>query len=257
MKKLASCIVVLVSFGISTASADNHLTTGVVQAFGCSLNDGRTMADARSVLGELAQNAAANENPDPRFGLFAWRPLRGGTDFDFVFGALNVDVKTAAAGIEAFEASPEGQALRDRFDATADCVSGIFESEQIADGTIGMTGGDATLDAIVETFSCQINDGSDMADVDAAVKYWQAQVAKIESQALDAYEAYVWKPIRGGTGADLIWVGNAASMEAWAAGLADYNGSAAGQAADARFFKHSTCTSNLYQGYWLVAPKEF
>lgn len=257
MKKLASCIVVLVSFGISTASADNHLTTGVVQAFGCSLNDGRTMADARSVLGALAQNAAANENPDPQFGLFAWRPLRGATDFDFVLGVINADLKSAAAGIAAFEGSPEGQALRDRFEATADCVSGIFETNQIADGTIGMTGGDAEVDAIVETFSCQVKDGSDMDDVDAAVKFWQAQVAKIKSQALDAYDAHVWKPIRGGTGADLIWVGNAANMEAWAASLADYNASPAGQAADARIFKHATCTSNLYQGYWLVAPKEF
>ncbi|MGI9325749.1 MAG: hypothetical protein ACR2PZ_11065, partial [Pseudomonadales bacterium] len=143
MKKLASCIVVLLALGVNTASADDHLTTGVVQAFGCSLNDGRTMADARAVLGALAQNATANESPDPRFGLFAWRPLRGGTDFDFVLGVLNADVKTMSAGIAAFEGSPEGQALRDRFEATADCVSGIFESNQIADGTIGMTGGDA------------------------------------------------------------------------------------------------------------------
>ena len=256
MRTLFSCLTLLFSLTVGTAQADHHLTSGVVQVFGCSLNAGRTMNDARSVIRALAQNASAAEIPDPQFGMFVWRPFRGASEYDFVLGVINSDLKSMAAGIAGFEASPEGQSLNDRIEATADCVSGIFESNQLSAGQIGMTA-DAEGDAIVETFSCTINEGSDMDDVDSAVKFWQSQVGKIKSEALDAYHANLWKPIRGGVGADHIWVGNAANMEVWAAGLSDYNASEAGKAADERFFKHSSCTSAMYEGYWLVVPKEF
>jgi len=255
MKKLGITACMLLALSSTAALADNH-TSGIVQVFGCSLNDGRSMLDAREILRDLAANAAASENSDPRFGMFVWLPVRGASDADFVFGVLNSDLRTMAAGSAAFAATEFGQDLQERMRSTADCESGIMASNQIADGNIGMTA-DTEIDAIVETFRCDIRDGSDAGDINAAIKNWQNGLESIESEALDNYDAYVWWPIRGGPGNDFYWVGNAPSMEAWGNGLQDYMDSEAGQKAQTRFDAHSRCVSNLWAGYWLYAPEEF
>jgi len=255
MKKLSILVCALLALNSTAALADNH-TSGVAQVFGCSLNDGRTMLDAREILRDLAANAAAAENPDPRFGIFVWLPIRGASDADFVLGVLNSDLRTMSAGMAAIAGSEFGQDLVERMRATADCESGIMASSQVADGAIGMTA-DLEVDAIVETFRCDIRAGSDADDVNSAVKYWQSQFESIESEALDSYEAYVWWPIRGGPGNDFYWVGNAPSIESWGNGLQDYMDSDAGKKAQARFDAHSRCESSLWSGYWLNVPKEF
>jgi len=255
MKKITTLALALLALsGGAVYGADP--TTGVVQVFGCSLHEGRTMLEAREILQDLAANAAAAESADPRFGVFAWLPLRGSTDADFVMGVINSDLRTTAAGIAAFAQSEAGRTLVERMNATADCDSGIMASRQVADGTIGMTA-DREVDAIVETFRCDIRSGSSADDINKAIAFWQSQVEAIESEALESYDAYVWWPIRGGPGNDFYWVGNAPSMESWGNGLQDYMDSAQGQKAQARFDEHSRCTSNLWAGYWLVAPKEF
>ena len=229
----------------------------VVQIFGCTLNDGQTQDNVWALTDALTANAATQETPDAAFGLFLWVPYRGATPYDFAFGVLSSDLNSMAAGSASYAASAGAAAIGARFQTLAGCDSAIMTSDQLSEGTIGMTGGDRTPDAVVETFSCSINDGSDMDDVDAATKFWQGQIGKIDSAALKNYQAYQWTPLRGGTGADFVWVGNYSDLANWAKGTSDYMNSAAGQAADARFERVSTCTSQMWMGYWLVAPKEF
>ena len=255
MRRIATLMLAMFALSGSLAYADNH-TTGVVQVFGCSLHEGRTMIDAREILRDMAANAASVENPDPRWGMFVWLPARGTSEADFILGVINSDLRTMSAGVAAYGQSEAGQALTERMRATADCGSAIMSSEQIADGTIGMTA-DMEMDSVVETFACDINSGSDMDDIDKAVAFWQAQMEAIDSEALDSYEAYMWRSIRGGFGNDFYWVGNSANLETWGNGLQDYMDSEQGQKAQARFDQHSTCTSNVWAGYWLVVPQEF
>jgi hypothetical protein len=114
---------------------------------------------------------------------------------------------------------------------------------------------DRELDAVVETFGCTINEGSDKGDIDDAVDFWNKQVADLNSDALNSYEAYLWTPYRGGTGPmDFMWVGNYQDLATWAQGETDYNASEQGQAAEARFAQVSTCGSALWNGYWIVPP---
>ena len=138
MKKIATLMLAVFALSGTLAHADNH-STGVVQVFGCSLHDGRTMMDAREILRDMAANAAAVENPDPRWGMFVWLPARGTSEADFILGVSNSDLRTMAAGASAYAQSAAGQALTQRMRSTADCGSAIMSSEQIADGTIGMT----------------------------------------------------------------------------------------------------------------------
>ncbi len=230
----------------------------VVQIFGCTLNDGQTADNVWGAMDALSANAAITENSDPAFGLFLWIPYRGATPYDFAFGVLSSDLNTMAAGSTAYAASAGAAAFGARLGAMGDCVSAIMTSNQISEGknSIGMSA-DRTPDALVETFSCSINDGSDMDDVDDAVEFWQGQLGKVDSAALNDYQAYVWTAFRGGTGADFVWVGNSPDLGTWAKGESDWMNSSAGQAADERFAKVSTCTNQMWMGYWLVAPKEF
>ena len=108
-----------------------------------------------------------------------------------------------AAGSMAYQASAGSAAIGARFQTLAGCDSAIMMSDQITEGKIGMTSGDRVPDAVVETFSCDINDGSDMDDWDSAVKFYQDQVGKIKSAALSQNQAYQWTPFRGGTVGDL------------------------------------------------------
>lgn len=255
MKKLTTTMLAVIALSGSWAYADNH-SNGIVQVFGCTLQDGRTMLDAREVLRDLAANAQEAENTDPQWGMFVWTPVRGTSEADFIMGVINSDLRAMSSGLSAFAGSEAGQALTQRMQAMANCGSAIMTSEQIADGAIGMTA-DANPDALVETFSCSIRSGSDAGDIDKAVAYWQTQMETIESESLANYDAYLWRPIRGSFGSDFHWVGNSPSLTAWGDGLQAYMESEGGQKAQARFDQHSTCTSNLWAGYWLVVPEQF
>jgi hypothetical protein len=244
-------------FLASTAQAADASPAGVVQVFGCHLQEGKTADNIWGLMDALAAPGDGAGPSDPAFGLFVWAPYRGATEYDFVFGVLNSDLEAMAEGSTTYAGSDKGRAdNRIWADTVSGCDSAIMASTQLADGSIGMEA-DRSVDAVVETFSCTINDGSDMDDVDGALTYWQNQLAKIDSPALDDYEAFKWTPIRGGTGSDLVFVGNSPSLQSWASGTSAYDASSEGQAADERFFKHTSCSNQLWMGYWVVVPEQF
>ena len=256
MKTLIATAFAVLAFAATTVQAAPP-PGQVVQIFGCTLNEDQNQDTIWALTDALRANSATQENPDAAFGMFVWIPYRGATPYDFAFGVLSSDLNSMAAGSVAYQASAGSAAIGARFQTLAGCDSAIMTSDQISEGEIGMTAGDRIPDAVVETFSCDINDGSDMDDWDSAVKFYQAQVKKIDSAALNDYQAYQWTPFRGGTGADMVWVGNSPDLTTWAQGETDYANSAAGAAADERFADVSTCTNNLWMGYWLVVPEEF
>lgn len=230
---------------------------GVAQVFACNLSDGQTDSDIWALADALRANSEAMDSPDPANGMFLWMPYRGATPYDFVMGVISSDLNAMAAGSKAFQASDGAGAIRSRIQNMAGCDSAIMTTEKLSDGKIGMTGGDRMPDATVETFRCTLNEGSNMDDWDAAVKFWKKQIGKIDSAALNDYEAYQWTPLRGGTGPEVIWVGNSPDLASWAQSTSDYESSEAGRDANRRFQKVSSCTSQMWMGYWLVTPKEF
>lgn len=99
---------------------------------------------------------------------------------------------------------------------------------------------------VIEIFTCEYNDGQGPADLDAAIEFWNAQVDKIDNEALNAYSAGVLTPLRANVEEDFIWVGGAGNLNvtgrAWSASM----NSKEGQAATARFDEVADCDSNLY-----------
>ncbi len=109
---------------------------------------------------------------------------------------------------------------------------------------------------IVETFSCSLNSGSDASDVQSAVDYWKQQVKKIDNEALNQYAAWMVTPIRSPLPYNFYWLGASPNLNTWADGGAAYAASSEGQAAQARFEKISTCTSQVWSSEQVMGPEE-
>lgn len=225
-----------------------------LQLFGCALNDGKSVEDVWSLAENFRAAMPKLNNQDEALGVFVWLPFRGASPYDYIWGVVNTDLLSMQQGLASYYESGVGAEFDQQFGATGDCISGIFNSHQVKEGQVGNTA-DRELDAVVELFGCTINDGSDMDDVHAATKNWQAQVKAINSKALNTYEGFMLTTYRGGTGqSDFIWLGTYPDMATWAQGETDYNGSKQGQDAEAKFAEVSRCTNGLWGGYWVVPP---
>jgi len=250
MKKLIAAAFLTICIPLASHAQE----PAAVQLFACKLQPGKTMANVWALADAFNAGMAKLENTDEGAAAFLWTSFRGATPYDYIMGFVNSSLKDMVTGLSSYYSSGIGAALDAQFVATGDCISGIMFSEQIKNGVIGNTG-DHELDAVVETFGCTINSGSDMDDINAASQYWLEQVKAINSEATNKYEAYLWTPYRGGTGEiDFMWVGNYPDYATWAQGETDYYASKQGQAAEERFAKVSTCGSALWNGYWITPP---
>jgi hypothetical protein len=159
-----------------------------------------------------------------------------------------------AESTNTYYTSGNSAAMAPHFAALGSCDSSISVTDQLSEGVVG-TGEDRQVDAFVETFVCSINEGSDMDDVRSAASFWQEQMSKIESEALDKYEGFLVTPFRGTRpGLDFAWIGTSPDWLTMVEGGIAYYDSKEGQAADQRFQRVSSCQNALWVGYWLLAP---
>jgi hypothetical protein len=194
--------------------------------------------------------------PDPAYSAWLWTPFRGASPYDFIWGVNSSSLNAMGQGVTDYNAAPGAAAMNAQFGATANCISGIVMSQQIAVGALGNIA-DRKADALVETFSCTLHDGVAPSAVDDAAAFFKTQKSKISSAALKTYAAWLWKPFRGGTGeADYMWVGAYPDVKNWTQGDTDYYASTEGQAADAKFAAVGRCRSAIWQGYWITVAAQ-
>lgn len=255
MKKAALLVCSLLMFVGIRVEAQIALSPDVGQIFGCTLADGKTMENVWSSLEALAKiETPSQAPPDPEFSIFLWTQLRGSMPYDFVLGVNNGDMNRLAQGLTDIVSTPAWDAWAQRFDDTADCISGIVKSEQIRAGKLGMTAGRSPV-AIVETFACNVKEGAKAGALESALEYFKDNYEKIDSAAAKDYSAWLWRPYRGTSGTwDFMFVGANPDLKSWAQSSMDYDASKEGQAADAMFNAMSTCRTTLWTGYWIVAP---
>lgn len=245
-------IAILIVFGCGAVPALAQ-DAQPVQVFACKLHEGKTMENVMA-LAEAYRSAWPALGDDPSAGAFVWTGFREATPYDYVVGFINASLTDMVSGLENYYGSGLGAGLDAQFTETGDCISAIVFSEQIRNGEIGQTGDDQP-DALVETFSCTLNEGFGMSDVVEAETFWRGKVAELDSAAVNQFEAYRWTPYRGGTGeSDFTWVGNYPDIETWAQGEQDWLGSPQGQASDEYINNVTTCVSGLWFGYWIVPP---
>ncbi len=238
-------------------AANAQEASGVLQLFACNLAPGKTYENVWSTLEMTRQNVDRSApGYDPGFGIFIWTPFRQATGYDYIWGILNTELGVMAAGARNYVESGNAALMGPRYAALGSCDATVVFFDQLTQGEVG-SGEDRVADAAVETFSCTLREGSDLDDVIEASAFWQKQVEKINSPALNRYRGSLLRLFRGGTGeADFGWVGNYPDWESFAQGFDDYIGSKEGQAADARFNAVSRCRSALWNGYWIIEPAE-
>ncbi len=231
--------------------------SGVLQLFACKLAPGKTGENVWSVLEMVRANVDRSApDYDPAFGVFVWTPFRQATGYDYIWGIANANLEGMAAGATNYVESGNAALMGPRFAALGECEASVAFVDQLTQGELG-SGEDRVPDAAVETFSCTMRDGTDMDDVVAASRFWQQQMGKIESADLAKYRGSLVRPFRGGTGeADFGWIGSYPDWMSFARGTDAYYGSKEGQAADARFAQISRCRSALWNGYWVVEPRQ-
>jgi hypothetical protein len=235
----------------SAAAPATVLSPGAGQIFACTLPEGKTMQDVWSTLDELAKFP---RNKDPEFSIFFWTQMRGSLPYDFVLGVNSGDLVKMAEGLAEAVAAPGWDAWAQRFNATADCISGIVKSEQVRAGTLALTAGRTPV-ATVETFACSYNDAAKPGSLESLVSYFKSNYETIASPAAKTYSAWMWRPYRGTSGTwDFMFVGTNPDFKSWAQSAQDYDDTKTGQAIDAKFYEISTCQSTLWTGYWIVAP---
>ena len=234
----------------SNASAE------IMQTFGCKLKEGKTIENLWTTLEVVRSEFGKLPITDKSFSLFVWLPMRGSTDLDYVLGQNNATLSDMAKSSADFIDAGLSATLGPRMAALGDCsTSSVSESKTFKPGKYSLKDDDRELDGVIETYACQFKPGKDLQDYDKAITYWNEQAKKLNSDVINNYEANRVTPIIGGSSRfDFGWSGVAPSLMAWAQGKEAYAASREGRAAQARLNSVGRCDSNLWAGYWVMAP---
>jgi hypothetical protein len=219
--------------------------------FQCNVNAGKNFDDVWSVLEEFARVAP----PRADRSSFLWTPLFHAGGVDFVWGINYPSLTAYAEARTAFEATPAWATWGARFNDVMRCDQSMVASEEVRAGVLSGVA-DREVDGIVDLFWCTLRDGATMAAVDDATRLWQAEMAKIPSEAARAYSAWRYTPHWGVPGQyDYGWTGAWPDLQTWARGETDYQAHAPLQAVEAQFDAASRCDVSLWFGYWIIAPQ--
>jgi len=225
----------------------------VVEAYGCNLNEGKTMEDLMEVT-KYYENQRSKVDSDAlqQMRSVVWVPVRGNVTVDFVWFNTNMSYSEWGEITDAWEGSSVAQEIQGRFDAVSTCVgSGVYASEVLYtnDTQFKEDGGVA-----IESYRCRLHPGKTLADSDAALDAWRPVFDKHVSAA--GVSSFVSRrtPIISGNGFDLSY------LAVWddASTFASVNEARLADPADARsanlFNAAHRCESALFNAQVVVQP---
>lgn len=243
----AIAAVLLTVSGITGAAE----TSPAVQVFTCNFKEGVTMDHFWDRADRFRRAMSEIQSPGlDTIDVFALMPFRSSANVDLLWLVASPNLNAMGQGLTDYYASEAGRGADAAFAEIADCTSGVALIENVRQAPEGeINAADRDADGTFEVFGCNLLPGKDGNDLDSAVEFWQKQVAKIDSDALDQYGAWLWRPFRASSQFDFIWFGASPDLVTSMQGATDYYTSSAGQAADERFASMSKCSSGLWTGY--------
>ncbi|MEQ8859308.1 MAG: hypothetical protein RIC56_11740 [Pseudomonadales bacterium] len=99
---------------------------------------------------------------------------------------------------------------------------------------------------VMETFRCDFHEGKGPDDIWASAEFFNQQVDKMNSEALNSYFAAVLLPFRASMEGDYGWIGEWPSLRTMARGLQDYYASPLSAAVEKRFAEVADCRANTW-----------
>ena len=224
----------------------------IVEAFGCTLKAGRTMADFDRAAAAWA--AQADKLPSNKSYFAAvLKPFRGatghgGTSFDLVWVGSNPSMDEWAKGQAAGMASADETAALAGIDATVSCGSALYQETTLYDG---LKDEPSDLDAVIESYVCKAKPGKGQKDVDAAEA---ATVSASKALKLATYSAYKWAPLYDAADVQVVYLYVDDDWAAFATGFDKWKASKEGQAADAATAAALDCDSAIWLGHIIHQP---
>lgn len=222
-------------------------TGEIVEMFGCTLKDGKSMADFDVAAAAWQKDMEKNDGVKNYFAAVLV-PYRATSDYDLVWLGSNPNLNDWAKGA-AIDYTAVGRAAQARFDAVATCDAGLYFGTTLYEGLADAKPGDPPV--AVEAYGCDINDGKTMADVGAAEKTVVAAVNAIKARTpeLVKFSLYRYTPWLADTAFDTIYLTVNHDVTAFAASNTVWQASTEGPAADAALAKAETCESGLWFGH--------
>ena len=239
--------VLLFSAGLVVAAE----TSTALQAFGCTLKDGKTQDDFWETADQFREAMESLDGPGLNaINVYALMPFRASADVDFMWLVASPNLNEMGKGLATYYSSEAGQAADAAFFEISDCDSGIALIDTVHEGEESEVNyDDRAPDGVFEMFGCNLLPGKTPEDNAEAVAFWQEQVKQIRSETLDSYSAWLWTPFRTSARFDFVWLGASPDIETMMQGATDYLTSKPGQAAAERFASVSRCSSGLWNGY--------
>ena len=176
MKKLITILLIGAVLAPFHAGAAD---TGMInEVFACTLKEGKTWDDWREVNAFFGESVKKVGGAADDFFAYAWRPFRGGVEFDYLWSGYYENLRVLGESWEAFDGTPEATASSARWEALEDCRSALLTLEQIYDAPDFPA--DNTATTMLESFRCTLQPGKSLADVQAALEPWKAHAAAVD-----------------------------------------------------------------------------
>jgi hypothetical protein len=233
------------SLSVAAFAVSGAETGPVGEVFVCKFKPGKTMVDFDAAT--AAFNKAA-DGLDAYKGYFAATlvPFRTDTPYDVVWIGSLPTLNAFARGADASMSKPM-QASQAGFDAVMTCQSGLYFTSLLHDALPNEKG---DVDTVVEAYSCKLNEGKTMADLDEPHRLYKEAVKAIAKADPKAAQFLMveWDRWLANDPDEITYFQVNDDMESFARSETAYYTSNEGKAAEAAWGKVVNCHNN---GLWL------
>jgi hypothetical protein len=183
-----------------------HAAQSVVEAFGCNLNDGKTMDDLMAVAAHYeGQRSKIDSDALQKMRSVVWTPIRGSAQIDFVWFNTNLSYSEWGEVTDAWARSNVAQSIQARFDEVSTCGgSGLYANQLLFSNDTAFKDDGGVM---IESYRCNLRAGKSMADSDKALDAWRPVFEKhVEAAGVSSFVGRR-TPIISGNGFDLSYIG--------------------------------------------------
>jgi len=241
IKYVAALSFTFVAFAVSAAE-----TGPVGEVFLCKLKSGKTMADFDAAAAVFNKVVAGIDAYKSYFAatLVPFRTDPSGYDVVWVGTAPNLNSWARMAEASLTKPMKESDAA---FDAVATCESGLYFTSLLHDA---LPNEKDDADTVVEAYSCKLNEGKTMADLDEPHRLYKEAVkamAKTDPKTAN-FLMVEWERWLANDPDEVTYFQVNDDMESFARSESAYYTSNEGKAAEAAWAKVLNCHNN---GLWL------
>jgi hypothetical protein len=243
-RAIGGLVAAVFALGVATASAAE--TGPVGEVFLCKLKAGKTMADfdaATAVFNKIVDGIEAYKSYFAAT-LVPFRTDPMGYDVVWIGSSPNLNAWGRAAQASLTKPLQPSDAA---FDAVATCESGLYFTSVLHDA---LPNEKDDVDTVVEAYSCRLNEGKTMADLDEPHRlYKEAVKAMGKADPKSAQVIMVeWDRWLANDPDEITYFQVNDDLEAFARSESAYYTSSEGKAAEAAWGKVVNCHNN---GLWL------